>query len=362
MKSWFLLLSILPLAAQVYVSWRVWRMLPALPAVKVAAVALMALALVSFFVAMAGWIDKMPMSLATAIYETGTSWMVILLYLFMYFLVLDIGCWTHIVPKSITHHSVTGSIATLALMAVIFTCAHLRYETKQRVAIDLKTNKPLPHSLKVVLVSDLHLGYHNRRADLKRWIGLINSEHADAVLIAGDLVDRYMRPVMEERYYEEFRHINAPVYFAFGNHDYYSGLEAEREFCHLAGIRILQDSVASLAGVNVVGRDDLTNARRHSLKQLTQAADPSKFTILLDHQPHRLAEAERCAVDFQFSGHTHYGQIWPGNWITHSIYECPYGPWQRGDTRYYVSSGLGIWGAKFRIGTQSEYIVATIHN
>lgn len=54
MKSWFLLLSILPLAAQVYVSWRVWRMLPALPAVKVAAVALMALALVSFFVAMAG--------------------------------------------------------------------------------------------------------------------------------------------------------------------------------------------------------------------------------------------------------------------------------------------------------------------
>jgi len=28
--------------------------------------------------------------------------------------------------------------------------------------------------------------------------------------------------------------------------------------------------------------------------------------------------------------------------------------------RYYVSSGIGIWGGKFRIGTQSEYVVATI--
>jgi predicted MPP superfamily phosphohydrolase len=52
--------------------------------------------------------------------------------------------------------------------------------------------------------------------------------------------------------------------------------------------------------------------------------------------------------------------VWPISWITDELYECSWGSYQKGDTHYYVSSGMGIWGGKFRIGTQSEYIVATI--
>ena len=44
------------------------------------------------------------------------------------------------------------------------------------------------------------------------------------------------------------------------------------------------------------------------------------------------------------------------------MFEKAYGPYQKGDTRYYVSSGLGLWGGKFRIGTRSEYVVLTLHN
>ena len=91
-------------------------------------------------------------------------------------------------------------------------------------------------------------------------------------------------------------------------------------------------------------------------------ADRSKFTILLDHQPYHLEQAERQKIDFQFSGHTHHGQVWPISWITESIYECAFGSHQRGQTHYYVSSGIGIWGGKFRIGTRSEYVVVTINN
>ena len=65
-------------------------------------------------------------------------------------------------------------------------------------------------------------------------------------------------------------------------------------------------------------------------------------------------------MDFQLSGHTHHGQIWPVSWITESIYECAFGQHQRGNTNYYVSSGIGLWGGKFRIGTCSEYVVADI--
>ena len=83
--------------------------------------------------------------------------------------------------------------------------------------------------------------------------------------------------------------------------------------------------------------------------------------ILLDHQPYHLDQAERQQVDLQFSGHTHHGQVWPISWITEHVYECAFGSYQRGNTRYYISSGLGLWGGKFRIGTRSEYVVITLN-
>ena len=101
--------------------------------------------------------------------------------------------------------------------------------------------------------------------------------------------------------------------------------------------------------------------RRKPLDALMAGIPKDKYLILLDHQPYHLEEAEAAGIDFELAGHTHHGQLWPASWITDALYECACGPHQRGATRYYVSSGLGIWGGKFRIGTRSEYIVADIH-
>ena len=159
----------------------------------------------------------------------------------------------------------------------------------------------------------------------------------------------------------EFRRLNTPVYACLGNHDYYAGEPNSERFYKEAGIILLRDSVAELEnGIVIVGRDDRTNKRRKSVERLMNQVDRSKYVILLDHQPYHLEEAEQCGVDFQFSGHTHYGQVWPISWIENMIYENAYGPLTKGRTQYYVSSGIGIWGGKFRIGTQSEYVVATI--
>jgi predicted MPP superfamily phosphohydrolase len=102
--------------------------------------------------------------------------------------------------------------------------------------------------------------------------------------------------------------------------------------------------------------------RRKPVKDLVSTLHSSLYTVILDHQPYNLDRAEAAGVDFQLSGHTHRGQVWPISWITDAIYECAWGSHQRGNTQYYVSSGIGIWGGKFRIGTQSEYVVATISN
>lgn len=96
---------------------------------------------------------------------------------------------------------------------------------------------------------------------------------------------------------------------------------------------------------------------REAIEITTEKQLEKPLTIVPDHQPYHLEDAEAAGADFQFSGHTHHGQVWPGNWLTDAMYEKAFGPHQRGKTRYYISSGLGIWGGKFRIGTRSEYIV-----
>ena len=93
-----------------------------------------------------------------------------------------------------------------------------------------------------------------------------------------------------------------------------------------------------------------------------QGVTRGNYIILLDHQPYHLEEAEQNGADLQLSGHTHRGQIWPLNWVTKKMYECDYGQCRRGQTDYYVSSGMGIWGGKFRIGTDSEYVVINVKN
>ena len=122
----------------------------------------------------------------------------------------------------------------------------------------------------------------------------------------------------------------------------------------------MDESAVIDSSIVVIGRDDRTNMRRKPIKDLV-GSFASKYTIVLDHQPYNLDRAEAAGVDFQLSGHTHRGQVWPISWITDRIYECSWGSHQRGNTQFYVSSGIGIWGGKFRIGTQSEYVVATLH-
>lgn len=227
--------------------------------------------------------------------------------------------------------------------------------------MELTSSKPLAKPVKMVLLSDLHLGYHNTRADFEKWVKLINDEKPDLVLMAGDIIDISHKPVMEENMAEVFRQIQAPVYTCLGNHDYYAGEPQSEQFIKESGIHLLRDESITLPnGITIIGRDDRTNMRRKSVKDLMKEADMSKYTILLDHQPYHLEDAERYGVDFQFSGHTHYGQVWPISWIEDRMYEDAFGPLQKGNTHYYVSSGIGIWGGKFRIGTHSEYVVLTL--
>lgn len=357
---WMLLFMGLPLLAIGYIGWHLWCLLPLSAIWKTVVIIVMAGCFLLTFANFSRSTDGMPMPVAITCYEVANSSLIILLYLFMLFLVLDLGRLIRLLPRTILYNNWGTTIGIVVLMTAIFTYGYFHYKHKYREDIRLTTEKSMAKPIKLVMMSDLHLGYHNRREELRRWVDMMNEEHADAILIAGDIIDMSIRPLKEEKMYEEFKRLNAPVYACLGNHEYYSGEPDAQKFYEQAGIHLLRDSCAVVGDLCVIGRDDRTNLHRKTLADIMKQADRSKFTILLDHQPYHLEQAERQKIDFQFSGHTHHGQVWPISWITENIYECAFGAHQRGGTRYYVSSGIGIWGGKFRIGTRSEYIVATI--
>ena len=362
-----LIILVLPIVAIAYIAWHVWVMLPLSALWKSVIIAVGVLSFAMLFLNFRRVFDSMPLSVAQMAYEVGTSSIIVLLYLVMIFLLLDLGRLVHLVPKSFMYHNGYTALGILALLLCIFIYGNLHYKNKVRVPLEIKSQKPLPREYKIVMASDLHIGYHNTRKELARWVDMINAENPDFILIAGDIIDGSMRPVLEERMAEEFHRLKAPVYACLGNHEFYSGVPGAKQFYKDAGIHLLIDEAAVIdSSIVIIGRDDRTNMRRKPIKELvtttTHHLPPitHHYSIVLDHQPYNLDRAEAAGVDFQLSGHTHRGQVWPISWITDRLYECSWGSHQRGNTQFYVSSGIGIWGGKFRIGTQSEYVVATL--
>ena len=208
---WLIIFLFLPIVGIVYTAWRVWHLLPFAIATKWVAVGILVVWFCTIFIAFSGVIEKMPLFAATAVYEVGYSFIFILLYMVMLFLVLDLGRLAHIVPKTWLFDNGYTSVGILAVM-LLFGYGNIHYNNKVKEQIDIKTDKAISSdkkSTRIVLLSDLHLGYHNRRSDFRKWVDMINAERPDIILIAGDIIDISIRPLIEENMAEEFHRLKA---------------------------------------------------------------------------------------------------------------------------------------------------------
>ncbi len=300
----------------------------------------------------------------------GFSYMIVMLYFFLSFLLIDavriINWIFHFSSDGLQQVRLWAFVGTSVLVFVAMIVGNYKFNHPAVVNMQVEVNKSTQNkTLKIVAVSDLHLGVSIDKKKLKEYVKLINAQQPDIVLMAGDISDRATQPLIEQHMEEELRQIKAPmgVFAISGNHEYYSESPySTGEFLqNKCGITLLRDSVTLVNNsFYVVGRDDKTNHKRHSLSEVMAGLDHSKPIILMDHQPFHLEEAEQNGVDLQISGHTHDGQIFPGNLIVKKMYEVGSGFKKKGNTHYYVSSGLGLWGPQYRIGTQSEIGVITM--
>ena len=363
---------LLYLLGNLYVFWRLWTMMPPNALGYASLIAFASVAILSLFIFfLAG--DSMPVALSSFFYAVGSSWLFILLYFFIILSVNDLiglsNKLLHFMPSDAltryTKDNWIGLIFIAGFVTMLMLCGYMKYQWKVRVGIPIQTEKSLGdrESLRIVAISDLHLGYGIGRSEFEDWISMINNEKPDLIIIAGDIIDNSMRPLNEQKMYESFRTLEAPlgIYSCLGNHEYISGAKECMDFMDKAGITLLRDNYIEVdSSLCIIGRDDRSNRNRKSLETLTEGLDKSKYTILLDHQPFDIDAPSNNGIDLSFFGHTHQGQVWPVSLITKKMYQLDHGHKKIGQTDVIVSSGIGIWGGKFRIGTQSEYIVIDI--
>ena len=167
---WMLVFWVLPLFALVYIAWHVWTILPLAAIWKTLVIALGVSCFLMLFLSVARKFDSLPLSLAQVSYEIGTSSIFVLMYLVIIFLVLDLGRLLHLVPKTLLYHNGYSALGIFIFVFVIFLYGNLHYYNKVRVPLELGTSKHLSKTYRVVMLSDMHIGYHNPRKELVRWV------------------------------------------------------------------------------------------------------------------------------------------------------------------------------------------------
>lgn len=301
--------------------------------------------------------SQLPDWVVRTLFEAGSVWMVFLLYMVMSLVVFDLA--------KIAFPAMGPSLwYALPVTTLLLGYGYWNYRHPQVEPIEIALERHFEgEELRLVAVSDMHLGYGTGVSALKRYVELINKQQPDVVVIVGDLIDNSLKPLRQEPFGEELAKIEAPlgVYMVAGNHEYISGINEVTDYLKKSPITLLRDTLVTLpGGIRLIGRDDRSNRTRKPLAELLAMGEPEQPAIVLDHQPYALAEADSLGVDILLCGHTHHGQVFPLNLLTDCLYEQSHGYRKWSHAHIWVSSGLSLWGPPFRIGTKSDLAVIQV--
>jgi len=302
------------------------------------------------------------------------AWYVCLLYLSMALLALDMLRLSNRLrpwfPAFVTLHwqrVKQGLFVLVTLGLCLLMCqAYLNVSRPVVTHVNIDLNKAAGNgrdSLTIVMMTDLHIGEIVGKSWVQHYVALSNAQRPDMVVLVGDLLDYESLWAERAHIEEDLRRLQAPlgVFAVNGNHEYRANRHAKQLWIRQTGSTLLIDSTVCIDhSFYLIGRDDYINKARQPLHALMQGIDATLPILLLDHQPWTLPEQTMNGVDLALHGHTHNGQLWPYPLAMKFIYECPYGYYRRGPTQGYVSSGIGIAGPPFRVGTRSELVVLHI--
>ena len=244
----------------------------------------------------------------------------------------------------------------------------LRQPALKRVSI--KINNTQFKELKIIQVSDLHIGQSAGADFVSKIVSRINALDADLVVFTGDFIDKAIdevKPILQP-----FKTLNKPAFYVLGNHEYYRGVYGIINYIKYNfqdNIRLLQDeSLVFRKGdeaINIIGLHDLAGHRfgllKPDIKKAFANVDENLAQVLLAHQPRQTLSLEDAKPDLILSGHTHGGQIFPFHFLVRLAQPFLSGLYKMNDkTQIYVSNGTGFWGPPLRVLAPSELTLITL--
>lgn len=339
-----------------------------------------------------GFLIKKPLWLHRFLKNAGNYFLGTFLYILLVIVTVDAG---RLILKHLFHVSWIGTrtafVTTGAVCTVLIICLsaygiiHTMNVKVTPYEVNVAKETDGMDSMKIVLVADAHLGYSSGARHAERFVSKINAENPDLVCFAGDLFDNEFDAFDQpERVKAALKSIRSTygVYTCWGNHDLNEpilagftfnnnntdiGDERMKDFLNECGFHLLDDeSVLIDEKFYLVGRKDPARSKKLQEKrktpaQLTEHLDRRKPIIFIDHQPKELDKISQAGADLDLCGHTHNGQVFPGNLAIHFFWENPCGYLKKGDMHSIVTSGAGVWGPNMRVGTDSEICSITVH-
>lgn len=265
-------------------------------------------------------------------------------------------------------HGTQKWIGTVTMGLLVFFLLYGTYNAYSPIvrSYDIKMDKGSSSldTLHIVMAADTHFGLLSGKDHAERLVDQINKLNPDLILLPGDLFDDDVQPFLDQKIDQILSKLHAPygVYASLGNHDKHDGTMQELILAlERSGINVLYDEAVKVENeFTLIGRKDRTEEDRLPLEKIMSGVDLEKPAILLEHQPYELNIAQQEGIDLMVSGHTHRGQIFPGNLITDAIYENDWGYLQKEEMHTIVTSGYGFWGPPIRIGTRSEIVTIEI--
>lgn len=226
----------------------------------------------------------------------------------------------------------------------------------------------LDQDIRIVFLSDLHLGVQKSSQRLARLINLMEQQEPDLIIFGGDVVNDHLEWLEDEA--EQLKELNAPAgkYGVLGNHEFYPGVEKSLELFRQSEIIILDDEIKIMEdlGLVLMGVSDpapFSRPREHQeqvTEMLLQDIDQDRFNLLISHRPWGFELAAQAGVDLHLAGHTHNGQIFPFRYLVRLQFRYVYGLYEKAGSRLIVTSGAGSWGPPIRVMAPAEIVVVDL--